>query len=342
MTRRNDFTQAALSILVVMFTAISPARAMTLISSEVLEGGAGPGATRRAIPSRAHHTAGWRDQHPGKPVAPLTMLSSSVESRSWSIAQSSISARCGEAYPDPTEGAQLFPPAADLPEANRGTAGDRKRRKVARSGLKPGGGPVVSAPNSGNAVAVTPGLVRQVQFMLLTIGIDPGPIDGVPRQLTNAAVRRFDQQFGLPALDLVRGGEISTEFLDRLRKAASVTLLGAQPQPPPATPPGEPQPPVARAPVHQPPPVDRFAACPFDQADFSIGGTQYTPDTFLQTGFGGSTAIAVDNLRDRLQEARRVAQQIGGPAGKEVQRQSRVLAYFECRLNIEQASANKN
>jgi peptidoglycan hydrolase-like protein with peptidoglycan-binding domain len=223
----------------------------------------------------------------------------------------------------------------------------------------PAGAPKVEATNPGNAVAVTPALVRQVQFMLFTIGIDPGPIDGVPRRLTNAAIRKFDQQFGLPAVDLVNGGTISTEFLDRLRKAVSVALLGVQPpaatppsppQPaatPPSAPqptaaPTAPQPAAAAAPPHPPPPVDRFAACPLDPADLSIGGTQYTPDTFLQMGFGGSTANAVHSLRDRLGEARRVAQQIGGPAVKEVQRQSRVLAYFRCRLNIERASAGKN
>jgi peptidoglycan hydrolase-like protein with peptidoglycan-binding domain len=210
----------------------------------------------------------------------------------------------------------------------------------------PAGEPKVSAAISENSVAATPALVRQVQFMLLSIGIDPGPIDGVPRHLTNAAVRKFDQQSGLPAEDLVSGGQISTAFLDRLRKAASGALLGTQAPPPaPATTPpspAAPQPAVATAPPHPPPPADRFAACPFDAADFLIGGTQYTPDSFLQIGFSGSVKIAVDSLKDRLQEARQVAQQIGGSALKEVQRQAKVLRYFECRLKIERGAAPKN
>ena len=49
----------------------------------------------------------------------------------------------------------------------------------------------------------TTALVREIQFMLLTIGIDPGPIDGNPRQLTNRAVHIFQQRSGLPEADLV-------------------------------------------------------------------------------------------------------------------------------------------
>ena len=208
-----------------------------------------------------------------------------------------------------------------------------------------GGAPTVGVANPGNTVAATPALVRQVQFMLSSIGIDPGPIDGVPRQLTNAAVHKFEQQAGLPAADLVSGGQISTELLDRLRQAASSVLLGTQPQAPAATAPpapnAAPQPAVA-APPPRPSPPDRFAACPYDTADFLIGSTQYTPDSFLQTGFAGSVPTAVDSLTKRLQEARQVTQQIGGPALKEVQRQARVLSYFECRLKIEQGGAAKN
>jgi hypothetical protein len=212
----------------------------------------------------------------------------------------------------------------------------------------PAGAPTVSGANPENSLAATPALVRQVQFMLQSIGIDPGPIDGVPQRLTNAALHKFEAQFGLPSEDLVNGGQISTALLERLRKAASSALLGTQPQPPATgatpAPPTSPLPAAATPPPPPPPPppVDRFAACPFDPADFRIGGTQYTPDSFLQTGFAGSTATAVDSLKDRLQEARQVAQQIGGPALNEVQRQARVLAYFECRLKIEQASAGKN
>ena len=44
------------------------------------------------------------------------------------------------------------------------------------------------------------------------------------------------------------------------------------------------------------------------------------------------------NLRKRLEEARQLADRIGGSALLEVQRQARVLSYFECRLKIEQGS----
>jgi hypothetical protein len=42
-------------------------------------------------------------------------------------------------------------------------------------------------------------------------------------------------------------------------------------------------------------------------------------------------------MRQRLDEARQIADKIGGPALVEVQRQAHVLAYFECRQKIEQA-----
>jgi peptidoglycan hydrolase-like protein with peptidoglycan-binding domain len=194
----------------------------------------------------------------------------------------------------------------------------------------------------GDAITATPALVRQVQFLLLSIGSDPGPIDGVPRQLTNNAVRQFEQKSGLPQADLVHEGQISTAFLGHLRAQASAVLLGPQKPAPPA-------PTAALSAVSAPAvaarptqPVDRFAACPFTAADFRIGGTQYTPDSFLKTGFGGSTADAVADLRNRLQEARRLALQIGGPALTEVQRQAKVLDYLECRLKIENASTAKN
>jgi hypothetical protein len=66
------------------------------------------------------------------------------------------------------------------------------------------------------------------------------------------------------------------------------------------------------APAPHPPSADRFAACPYDAADFLIGGTQCTPDSFLETGFGGAVPTAVDSLKKRLQEVRKVAQQIEG------------------------------
>jgi peptidoglycan hydrolase-like protein with peptidoglycan-binding domain len=236
----------------------------------------------------------------------------------------------------------------------------------------------LAAPHdAGDTVAATAALVRQVQFMLFSIGFDPGAIDGVLRRATSNAVRQFEQKFGLPEADLIHDGQISVAFLDRLRGQAASVMLGPQTQQPAAAaaPPAAPGP-VATAPADlaplrgqapdpllgpqtqqpaaaaglpaapgpaaavvpsAPAMVDRFAACPFTAADFLIGGTQYTPDTFLKTGFGGSTASAVVGLKRGLKEARRLALQIGGPALEEVQRQRRVLDYFECRLKIEQA-----
>jgi peptidoglycan hydrolase-like protein with peptidoglycan-binding domain len=181
------------------------------------------------------------------------------------------------------------------------------------------------------ATAATAALVREVQFMLLSVGFDPGAIDGVPRRATSNAVRQFEQKFGLPEADLIRDGQISVAFLDRLCGQASSVMLGPQTQ----------QPAAALVPS-APATVDRFAACPFTAADFLIGGTQYTPDTFLKVGFGGSTASAVIGLKAELKKTRRLALQIGGPALGEVQRQGRVLDYFECRLKIEHTSPAEN
>jgi peptidoglycan hydrolase-like protein with peptidoglycan-binding domain len=154
-------------------------------------------------------------------------------------------------------------------------------------------------------VDATPSLIREIQFMLLRLGIDPGPIDGVVGPQTIRAFRKFQEQSGLPVADLANGGRISVSLLARL--------------------------PAAQAP-------DRFAACKFSPEDFRIGATAYTPDKYLQVGFDGSSARAVSMLKDRLNEARQIAGNIGGSALTEVQRQSRVLDYFSCRLKIEQAS----
>jgi hypothetical protein len=127
--------------------------------------------------------------------------------------------------------------------------------------------------------------------------------------------------------------------LARLRGDASTAILGGErkPEASPATPS-----PVAVAPIQPPAPApDRFAACTFNPGDFRIGGVEYTPDKFLQVGFDGSTARAVASLKDRLDEARQLAANVGGSALAEVQRQARVLNYFNCRLKIEQASDEK-
>ena len=184
-----------------------------------------------------------------------------------------------------------------------------------------------------DVVAATPALIREIQFMLTRLGMEPGPIDGIAGPQTTTAVHKFQQKSGLPVEDLVTDQTISGKLVAQLRIEASRVILGNEPKP------GSPPAAASLAPVPPPaPPPDRFAACPFDPADFHIGGVQYTPDKFLQDGFDGSTARAIANLKDRLDEARRLAENIGGSALAEVQRQARVLGYFTCRAKIEQAS----
>src|SRR5262249_54028783 len=161
------------------------------------------------------------------------------------------------------------------------------------------------------------------------LGMEPGPIDGIAGIQTLSAARRFQAKSGLPLSDLINNGKISGVFLARLRDEASKVILGGEKRP--ETTPGvvAPPTPVAVAPVQPPPPPpDPFAACTFNPADFRIGSTEYTPDKFLQVGFDGSTARAVTSLKDRLDEARQLAENVGGSALAEVQRQARVLNYF--------------
>jgi peptidoglycan hydrolase-like protein with peptidoglycan-binding domain len=201
---------------------------------------------------------------------------------------------------------------------------------------------------AGETVIATPTLVREIQFMLLNLSIDPGPIDGNAQQLTNRALHIFQQRSGLPEGDLVNGQPVSAALVDRLRKEVAQNFLkGSKPEQnsasvSPAPPPPPPQPePVVAAPKPPAPPSDPFASCTYKLEDFKIGDRQLTPQSFLDDGFGGVTKRAVTNLRQRLDEARQIAEKIGGPALVEVQRQAHVLAYFECRQKIEETSPVK-
>jgi peptidoglycan hydrolase-like protein with peptidoglycan-binding domain len=214
--------------------------------------------------------------------------------------------------------------------------------------------PNTAASDSEQPVLATPQLIREIQFMLLNLSIDPGPIDGNAQQFTNRAMRIFEERNGLPQVDLVNGRPVSPDFLAKLRSEVALKLLkgGVRPSGPPATATPSDQPTTAAlpppppadtasakpAPAPAPPPPDRFASCSYNPEDFHIGGTQYTPQAFLDQGFGGVTASAVTNLKQRLEEARQIAEKLGGPALAEVQRQARVIVYFECRQKIEQAS----
>jgi peptidoglycan hydrolase-like protein with peptidoglycan-binding domain len=224
-------------------------------------------------------------------------------------------------------------------------------------------GPAAASPQT---LLATAGLVREIQFMLLSLGIDPGPIDGNARQLTNRAAHIFQQRNGLPISDVINYGPVSAAFVERLRREAAQALLAAPPTttatgeptappappaPPAPTPPAPTPPPVIATPrpeppppppIPPPPPPDRFASCTFSPEDFRIGATQYTPQSYLDEGFDGVTTRAVANLRQRLDEARVIADRIGGPALLEVQRQAHVLSYYECRLRIEQDAPRSN
>jgi peptidoglycan hydrolase-like protein with peptidoglycan-binding domain len=197
--------------------------------------------------------------------------------------------------------------------------------------------PCAAAEAATEEVEVNPALVREIQFMLLRLGTDPGPIDGVAGPQTTKAFQKFEERSGLPASLLVNGGRISATVLARLRTEASRVILGSEPKPQSPSTAAIPAP----APVPPVQPVDRFADCSYRPEDFRIGNTQYTPDKYLQEGFDGSTARAVTMLKDRLNEARQIAGSIGGAALAEVQRQARVLEYFTCRLKVEEASATK-
>jgi peptidoglycan hydrolase-like protein with peptidoglycan-binding domain len=196
------------------------------------------------------------------------------------------------------------------------------------------------AGNQSENVQASPALIREIQFMLLRLKMDPGPIDGVVGPQTNTAVHEFQRQSGLPVADLVNVGTVSTQFLARLRDQTSRAILGEKPEPQSTPSPAVTTSPPAVAPAPVPPAPDRFAACPYSPDDFRIGGTQYTPEKFLQVGFDGSTTRAVASLKDRLDEARQLAENIGGSALMEVQRQARVVNYFNCRLKIEQATGS--
>jgi peptidoglycan hydrolase-like protein with peptidoglycan-binding domain len=203
------------------------------------------------------------------------------------------------------------------------------------------------AESDAQGLQINPPLIREIQFMLLRLGLNPGPIDGVVGPETNGAVHAFQRQAGLPVTDLVNVGTISMAFLTRLRDQAARAIFQikqeAGPQPGGAAPGSTASTsarPAAAVPAPPQPAPDRFAACPYNSDDFRIGDTQFTPDKFLRVGFGGSTARAVAALKERLDEARQLAENIGGAALAEVQRQARVLDYFDCRLKIEQAAAS--
>ena len=218
--------------------------------------------------------------------------------------------------------------------------------------------PTTAAPAQDQDLPATRDLVREIQFKLQCVGLDPGPVDGMPSTRTNRAVRRFQELHGLPATELKRGSKVPSQFIARLRKQAAPALSAGAAKVEPA--PRSPSPAVAQLspsdetlppksaidalapPQLKPAVADPFPSCNYDPHDFQIGLNRYTPDTFLKEGFDGLTNQAVLELKDRLEEGRQIADRIGASALPEVQRQARVLKYFECRLKIEQAAAGKD
>jgi hypothetical protein len=217
--------------------------------------------------------------------------------------------------------------------------------------------PTTAPVSQGHDLPATRDLVREIQFLLLRLGLDAGPVDGLPRQRTNRAVRLFEELHGLTVAELKRGGKVPAEFVVRLRNEAARAMLGRTGEvaggpenvSPAVAPPARAAEQLsaktvteAIAPAVPRPPPDPFTPCSYDPDDFHIGPNRYTPDTFLKEGFDGSATHAVAHLQDRLEESRQIAERVGITALNEVQRQARVLHYFECRLKIEQAAANKN
>src|ERR1700756_2945736 len=81
----------------------------------------------------------------------------------------------------------------------------------------PGSVPSLAASLATEAqdVEASSALVREIQFMLLRVGMEPGPIDGIAGMQTLGAVRRFQAKSGLPISDLIHDGKISGVFLAR-------------------------------------------------------------------------------------------------------------------------------
>src|SRR5260370_7564817 len=142
---------------------------------------------------------------------------------------------------------------------------------------------------------VTPSLVREIQCMLLRLGMEPGPIDGVIGPQTTRAWHKFQQDTGVLPVDLVNGAKIPTSAFTRLRSEASRVIFEGERKP---EPPAAPTPPAAAvAPVQPAPPAsDRFAACPIHPEDFRIAAPPTPPQKYLHERFHSPTPPPVSPL----------------------------------------------
>src|SRR5436853_137174 len=84
-------------------------------------------------------------------------------------------------------------------------------------------------------IGVSPSLVREIQFMLLRLGMEPGPIDGVIGPQTTRAWAKFQQDTGLPQMDLINGAKIPVTAVTRLRSEASRVIFEGERKPVPPT-----------------------------------------------------------------------------------------------------------
>jgi len=124
-------------------------------------------------------------------------------------------------------------------------------------------------------VDATPSLIREIQFMLLRLGIDPGPIDGVVGPQTIRAFHKFQEQSGLPVADLANGGRISVSLLARLRGEASRVMFGNEKKP-------EAPPPIAVQPAAPPPSPRRSSvACSLSLVSWSLFFKPYGCSWFI-------------------------------------------------------------
>src|SRR6516164_10250374 len=100
-----------------------------------------------------------------------------------------------------------------------------------------GSGPSYAAGVATEAsdVEVSTALIREIQFMLLRLGMDPGPIDGIVGPMTIKAFLTFVERSGMPVQPLVNGGRIPGSLLARLRTEASRVILGGEAKPDAAT-----------------------------------------------------------------------------------------------------------
>ncbi len=84
--------------------------------------------------------------------------------------------------------------------------------------------PIAASPITGSPVLVSRGIIGEIQRLLGAGGYDPGPADGLLGEQTVAAIKRYQQDVGLPV-----DGSPGITLLNRLRAAAAGPPPAAQP-----------------------------------------------------------------------------------------------------------------